>query len=399
MMSQSVIIIGSNPITKLGLIRSIGELGGCRITVISMVMQPSKGRHKSIDCFSKYVERHYCAQKFNADSLYATLMDFCRETDGNPIVLSVDDDSAYLVDSILDKLQPYFVCANINNQQGEIGRLMNKQVQKELARQSGLSVAQSWAIDFVNGRFELPEGIAYPCYVKGLMSYHTLKKYQGRCDSEAELIKKLEKIGREYPCPIIVEEFIEIEKDLGVIGFANGEVCVVPGIVELLDSGHGSHKGVSAFGHVRAEDAGECICERVERFVKSLNLRGLFNVDLVVCHGQIYFVELNLRYAAYGYAVSRAGVNLPAQYVKSVLGQSTSDLQQNVTKSCYYCNERVASDDMIAGFRTKRDIKSLKQKADFGLLENAADPCPYKRFQKDVVRLYIINRIKRLIKK
>ena len=33
------------------------------------------------------------------------------------------------------------------------------------------------------------------------------------------------------------------------------------------------------------------------------------------------------------------------------------------------------------------------------LLENAADPCPYKRFQKDVVRLYIISRIKRLIKK
>ena len=326
-------------------------------------------------------------------------MEYCRETDGRPIILSVDDDSAYLVDSILDKLQPYFICANINNQQGEIGRLMNKQVQKELARQSSLAVAQSWAIDFDHGNFELPEGITYPCYVKGLMSYHTLKKYQGRCDSKAELRKKLEKIGREYPCPIIVEEFIEIEQDLGIIGLANGNECVVPGIVELLDSGHGSHKGVSAFGRVRAEVAGEGICERVEQFVKSLNLRGLFNVDLVVSRGQIYFVELNLRYAAYGYAVSRAGVNLPELYIRTVLGQSTAELNCTLMRECYYYNERVASDDRKADFRSAKDVVELRQKADFGLLENIVDMEPYNRFKKDFMLDLIKYRIKKLLRR
>ena len=398
-MLQSIIVIGSNPITKLGLIRSVGEMGICRITIISMVMQMPKGDHKTIDCYSKYVERYYCAVKFNAESLYSALMDHCRETDGKPIVLSVDDDSAYLVDSILDKLQPYFICANINNQQGEIGRLMNKQVQKELAKQNGFAVAKSWAIDFEQGKFTLPEGITYPCYVKGLMSYHTLKKYQGRCDNEAALRKKLEKIGREYPCPIIVEEFIDIEKDFGVIGFAMGEECVVPGIVELLDSGHGSHKGVSAFGKVRAEVPGENMSERVAQFVKALHLQGLFNVDLVESKGQVYFVELNLRYAAYGYAVSRSGVNLPELYIRTVLGLSTAEMSHTISRDCYYYNERVAGDDRKEGCRSAKDVAMLKQKADFGLLENAEDMEPYNRFEKDFTRNLIKYRIKKILKR
>ena len=396
-MEQGVIIIGSNPITKLGLIRSIGEMGGCRITVITMVMQMPKGKHMSIDCSSKYVDRHYYALKFNADLLYSTLMDYCRETERTPIILSVDDDSAYIVDSMLDKLRPYFICANINHQQGEIGRLMNKQVQKELAKQNGFAVAKSWAIDFEQGKFTLPEGITYPCYVKGLMSYHTLKKYQGRCNTEDELRKKLTKIGREYPCPIIVEEFIDIEKDFGIIGFANEGVCVVPGIVELLDSGHGSHKGVSAFGRVRTKNVGEDICERVEQFVKSLHLQGLFNVDLVESKGQIYFVEMNLRYAAYGYAVSRAGVNLPELYVRTVLGLPTGEKQMVVKKVCYYFNERVAGDDRIGGYRSRKDVRDLRARADFGLLNNQEDPMPYERFKRDYIKTYIIHKIKKLL--
>ena len=54
-MKQKVIILGSNPMTQLSLIRSIGEAMDCDITVVDMVHSLSGKRRKPVDCYSKYV--------------------------------------------------------------------------------------------------------------------------------------------------------------------------------------------------------------------------------------------------------------------------------------------------------------------------------------------------------
>lgn len=47
-MKQKVIILGSNPITRLSLIRSIGEAMDCEITVVDMVHSLSKKQRKTV---------------------------------------------------------------------------------------------------------------------------------------------------------------------------------------------------------------------------------------------------------------------------------------------------------------------------------------------------------------
>lgn len=395
----SIIILGSNPATKLGLIRSIGEAMECRITVVNMVHQMPKRNRIPSDCRSKYVTRHLYALKYQPEVLCETLLTHCKEDGVKSIILSVDDDSAHMIDVIQDRLKPYFICANINGKAGEIAKLMNKQVQKQLAMEHGFNVTKSWTVEIKEGRFSVPDDVTYPCYVKGLLSYYTLKDFQGKCESKEALCNALENVAQKYSCKMIVEEFLDIDADLGLIGFCDGKRCVIPGIVELLDEGHGPHKGVSAFGLVRKTKQNEDYVEKTASLVSSLGLFGLFNIDLVKSHGKIYFIELNLRFAAYGYAVSRAGVNLPEYFVRAALGQDTSAMNGAIDKDSYYLNERVGLDDVIGGFRSLEGFKSLKQKADFGLMENEADPEPYRNYKKQVVESYIKAKIKKIIKR
>lgn len=392
---KSIIIIGSNPMTRLSLIRSIGEVTHCDITVVDMVHEIPKKDIKPVDCYSIYVKSLLRAKKYDADGLSKLLLDQCTNNDDKPLILSVDDDSAYLIDSSLDKLREHFHFAHINNKQGEIARLMNKQVQKELAVQAGFNVTKSWVVEHHDGHYVLPKGINYPCYLKGLLCYHTMKSSQGRFDTEEDLTRALNKLGRSAKHPLMVEEFIETEKDLGMMGFCDGTHCVVPAVVDLLESGRGAHKGVSAFGMVRKEKKGEALAEKVANLAKSIGLFGLFNVDLAVSKGKVYFIELNLRYAAYGYAITKAGVNLPEMMVKRVYSDVPEMPVTAIQRECSYINEKVALDDVAFGLRSMKDFRSLQQKADVALMNEPTDNMPYmeirRRFPMDLIKQRIKN--------
>ena len=126
-MKQKVIILGSNSMTRLSLIRSIGEAMDCDITVVNMVHNLSQRRRKPVDCYSKYVSRCLYAQKYQAEELCNLLMKECTGKTSKPILLSVDDDSANLVDLSLDRLKEHFICASVRGEQGQLSRIMNKQ--------------------------------------------------------------------------------------------------------------------------------------------------------------------------------------------------------------------------------------------------------------------------------
>lgn len=396
---QRVIILGSNPATRLGLIRSIGELGEYEIYIVQLMTQLPKREYRPADSYSKYVTKCVTAKKYDAEYLYRVLVSECMQDDCKAVIISVDDDSACLVDEIQDRLEQYFICANVNGKVGEIGRLMDKSVQKALAEEAGFRVTQSWILECEDGRYEIPEDIVFPCYVKGLISYYSMKKFQGRCDSREELEQTLKRVASACSYPMLVEEFLEIENDLGVIGYCERGASVIPGIVELLESGYGDHKGVSIYGKVRKEREGEEIISRVAAMMKKVGLTGLFNIDLVVCHGDIYFVELNLRYAAYGYAVSKAGVNLPAYFVKSAFGECISELRYKIDADRYYMNEKVAIDDFMGGHRSLKNVCELRKQVDFGLVKDVHDNRPYRMLWCDAIRIWCKQKAKKALGK
>ncbi len=396
-MSQSVIVIGSNPATRLSLIRAVGEVEGCRVTIVNMVSRLPDKPFRTIDSYSKYVDGVLFARKFDADGLANLLLGKCQDEIAKPIVMSIDDDSACLVDTIQDRLRGKFFVPHIQHRAGAIAHLMDKQVQKELAKQFGFNVAKSWPIDFKDGKYEVPESVTFPCYVKGRLSYHSAKLHQKKCSTEKELTEWLKVIAKENPSPMLIEEFLDINNEYGIIGYSDPQKVVLPGIVELLDGGHGGHKGVSAFGRVNDFGLNEELKPQVEQLMKHIQLTGMFNIDFVEANGKWYFVELNVRYAAYGYAVCRAGVNLPAFQIYGMLSRDDSELPTQVKNGFCYVNEKVAFDDVMGGYRSWKSYCYLVKKADGCMIKNEEDPQPYRQFKRGMPMNYMKAVIKRLI--
>jgi predicted ATP-grasp superfamily ATP-dependent carboligase len=375
----------------------VGAVEGCKVTVVTMVSQIPEKPERTIDAYSKYVERFFYAKKYDADGLANLLLEKCRVEGEKPILMSVDDDSACLVDTIQDRLRDKFYYSHIQHQAGAIAGLMDKSKQKQLARECGFNVVEAWPVDCVDGKYTVPDGVKYPCYVKGRLSYHSAKQYQKKCNNKEALEKWLKVLAQNNPSPLLIEEFIEIEKEFGVIGYSDPQKVILPGIVELLDGGHGGHKGVSAFGRVNDFGLNEELKPQVEQLLKHIQLTGMFNIDFVEANGKWFFVELNVRYAAYGYAVCRAGVNLPAFQIYGMLSRDDSELPTQVKNGFCYVNEKVAFDDFINGYRSWKDYKNLNKKADCCLIRDKKDPQPFGCFKCSMYNSYLKSIIKRLI--
>ena len=394
---QQIIILGSNPATRLSLIRAVGEVEGCRVTIVNMVSQLPDKPFRTMDSYSRYVDRLLFAKKYDADGLAGLLLTQCCNDEAKPIIMSIDDDSACLVDTIQDRLRGKFYFSHIQHQAGAIARLMDKQVQKELAKACGFNVANSWQVDIKDGKYEVPETVTFPCYVKGRLSYHSAKRYQKKCNSRQELENWLKVVAKNNPSPLLIEEFLEIDKDYGVIGYCNPDKVILPGIVELNDCGYGSDRGVAASGRVNDFSLDEKLKSKVEQLMLKIQLTGMFNIDIVKSKGQWYFVEVNVRYAAYGYAVCKAGVNLPAFQIYDALSKDDSALSTQVKNGFRYINEKVAFDDVAGGYRSWRDYRSMVRNADCRLIRLDDDPEPYRQFRKGLMMPYFKSIMKRLL--
>jgi predicted ATP-grasp superfamily ATP-dependent carboligase len=350
-----------------------------------------------MDSYSRYVDRMLFAKKFDEDGLAELLLTQCCCEEAKPIIMSIDDDSACLVDNIQDRLADKFYYSHIQHQAGAIARLMDKQVQKELAKECGFNVANSWQVDIQDGKYEVPETVTFPCYVKGRLSYHSAKRYQKRCNSRQELESWLKVIAKNNPSPLLIEEFLEIDKDYGVIGFCNSDKVILPGIVELFDCSYGSDRGVAATGRVNDFSLDKTLKSKVEQLMRHIQLTGIFNIDFVKSKGEWYFVEVNVRYAAYGYAVCKAGVNLPAFQIYDALSKDDSVLPSQVKNGFRYVNEKVAFDDVAGGYRSLKDYRDMVRTADCRLIRQDDDPQPYHQFRMGLMMPYLKSRMKRML--
>lgn len=367
------IIIGGADVIKLCVVRAVGSYG-CDVEVIHLGSPQARGI-KPVDYYSKFVTNYYFAKR---DGLIKLLLDKCISPDTKPILFTLDDYSTFLIDESRELLSNSFQFAHLLNNQPLI-MMMNKHLLKTMASEAGMKVAEGWPIPFEDGEFKLPKGIKYPCFLKGLYSYYNSKSVQHRCNSEKELLQYLETCKINYPYPVYVEEFIPIEKDLGVIGVSDGNNSIVPAQAELLEMGKGATNGVSMLGKV-SSFKDNVLLKQIKALLKEIHYVGIFNIDFVESRGQMFFVELNFRFAAYGYGAYFAGCNIPALYIDCMIGNEFNLSQNSIDNPCYYLNEKIAFVNLIEKSIRLKNFKMLKNKADCMMVSNKTDPKPYKMF-------------------
>lgn len=374
-MKQRVIVIGRNYTSRLGMIRAVGTAGYDVIVIKTNGLPGSK----DIDAYSKYVKEYLYAKEPNRDELISVLLT-TKSDKGKVVIIPVDDFAASTIDDNLDLLKGDFLFPNINMEQGAINRLMDKNFQKQLARQAGLNVAEGWVVNVVDNTYTLPSDIIYPVFPKPQISFKGNKRCMRKCNNEVELRSVLDEVASQRDCSMLLEQYIEIEKEYGVLGFCSHDRIETPGLVEKTLIGEGAHKGVTKVGVVtplvKKRDLYECI----QNFLKLTNLTGLCDIDLYEHNGMIFFNELNLRFGAFGYSIICAGVNLPKLMIDYLLHYTFSGIQYEMSPKIVCLSEKVNYDDYYNGFYGKKMYEQINEMADKTFLKSEDDPMPYNVF-------------------
>ncbi len=180
--------------------------------------------------------------------------------------------------------------------------------------------------------FEEAQGIAalvgYPVVVRP--SYVLGGRAMEIVYNENDLESFMEKAAEASPeRPILIDKFLEDAIEIDVDAVADGEKCVVAGIMEHIEEA-GIHSGDSACAlppYSLNDDVIERIKTDTYKLAKGLDVIGLMNIQYAVKDDVIYVLEVNPRASRTVPFVSKAtGVQWAKVAAKLMVGMKLSDL-------------------------------------------------------------------------
>ncbi len=137
--------------------------------------------------------------------------------------------------------------------------------------------------------------------------------------------------------PILVDKFLEDAIEVDVDAIADGQTCVIGGIMEHIEEA-GIHSGDSAMvlpPHTLAKDILETIRKNTYAMAMELKVKGLMNVQFAVKNNIVYVLEVNPRASRTVPFVSKAiGVPLAKLATKVMLGKTLKELGFTKEKKC-----------------------------------------------------------------
>lgn len=382
-----VLLVSRNWLSNLTMARAIGRLG-YDVEVLRVFQNKprllSLTKYIRTDAYSKYIKTYYSCNMLKEESNLVDMLKKIAHHDCKILLIPTDDLAAAIIDTHMDELKPYYLMPNIDNKPGELSQLMSKGLQKELAFKFGIPIVNGIVIRTSEGKFEIPQSVHYPCFVKPNISKNSSKQRMKKCENQTELEKYLLKRSSKKDIEIVVENYIEIEKEYSLLGVSTKQGVTMPGCIVVDEGGHGARRGVAMTGKV--VDVGEVgqIRNELTEFVASLHFDGLFDIDLIKGKdGKIYFTELNLRFGGSGYAIVKSGVNLPGMFADYMLKGKMIDLSCAVRRTGKsFVSEKVLLDECIRGYLTKSEMLVRLKEADICFVEDPDDLQPYKHFSK-----------------
>ncbi len=382
-----VVVAGRNYCSNLCMARSLGQAGyDVEVLRIFQVKPKWNNLMKQMkpDAYSKYVKAyHVCVTNRKPEAVVKKLIKMA-DPYRKMLLIPSDDLVADIADEYMKKLRPYYLMPNVKHRSGEINRLMSKSVQKKLAREAGLPVINSCVIKAYHGKFEIPETVTYPCFIKPNVSKNSSKSRIKRCENEEELRGYLKEFSRKKRIEMLVEDFIEIGREYSILGVSARENVVASGYFGAEEGGHDGRRGVAMIGKIRPTAEQQELIDNISKFIATLKFEGLYDVDLIeTVDGKMYFVELNMRFGASGYAVTESGVNLPGMFADYMIFKKPVDTERAIdVAGKTFISEKVMIEEYMAGYLTKEEMEQRMKDVDVHFVMNEQDPKPYAHFKK-----------------
>ena len=364
------VVIGQGSYNDLGVIRSLGE---ARVKSVYLTdgdsVIPIRKSSYLLETLTSNLE----------SGLYEALEQIHAHYHAPLVLYPTSDSVAAKLDELYSPLSSFAVAPHAN---GRLLGLMDKARQAGMAKACGFDVPVCQTLDLNEGS---AVAFPFPCIVKPRFSVLGKKEHIAVCRNADELHAALSVYRESGETSILLQEYIDPGniREVCFTGVALGHGRVVVGgmVTKHRIVGNGS----TSFGTFRPSVPSQQQ-QAVSRFIAQTGFNGLFDMECFVGHdGHLLFIECNFRNGAYGYAATRAGVNLPLQYYLGMLGQ---DLPHGSTRKVVFMEERVDVLNVKAGritlLRWLRDVC----RTNVFLYSNWRDPGPMLRVPHTVARLF-----------
>ncbi len=385
---KRVLVISRNYNNLIGMARSLAG-GDYDIELVRLIQLNYKVMKVLAKTYPERLSRHVsayhvCLTDWKAENLIRFLMEL-YDPERETLLIPCDDLALPWLDEKYDLLKDYFILSDVRKTPGKLAELMNKQTQKRLVLDFGLPAAKSHEICIRDGKYEIPEGISYPCFVKPAVLVMGSKDYLKRYDREEDFCDAMEKMAAKFKdMDIVVEDFIDIRNEYAILGLAAGDKVLLPdGCLKFVQGGHGSRKGIMAVGEVVSGPEILEFMDRLKEFVGTLGYTGMFDVDALASEDGIYFCEINLRFGGSGYAITRSGVNIPRMYADYMLyGRELPDECRLTGIGNRFVSEKILLEDVTEKYVSKEEAEEIIENADIHFLLDREDPKPYEKVRK-----------------
>lgn len=385
MNNQWIVVLGRNYTSRLGMIRATGMAGYDIAVVKTDKREKYASKPEKIDASSRFVKKYFCVKEKNDSQIIKLLKDEFAGCSPRPILLPTDDYTAALIDMNINVLKEDFLFPGIGMEQGKVVSYMDKSIQKKIAQSCGLAVAKGLEAFCENGTYVLPEDITYPCFIKPEVSFLGDKQFMKKCENEKELVSALSDVANRTNCKVLIEEYINIEKEFDIPGLSLREKAFLPGIIEKGII----FLGVTGTGVIKPIETYPGIQEKLSAFLKKIGFTGLVDIEMFASNGKIYFNELNLRFGASGFAMTGNGINLPAMFISHILGNTLYAESEKRVKEAFFASEKVCLQAYTNDRLSWSEYKEIMRKTDYQFIHYLDDMKPYRVFSHTLYRNHV----------
>lgn len=361
-MNVHAIVVGMGSYNDLGLIRSCGE-AGMDVTYLNhgenLIVPINRSRY--ISSF-RYIKPNEIVEVINDLSSLSPKDKY--------VVFPASDIAVETLDNNLSSLKNKIITSHAY---GRIHNLIDKGYMSELALKANLKIPKTYSIDL--SKDNISDNIEFPVIIKPVSSNKGDKNDITVAQDDHEYKVALDKFRSLGYSNVLVQQYIhnDTSKEIGITGISLGGGNIrVEGYIHKIRN----RSNINNFGIFYPKlDSG--IIKRLSDYLNLTDYIGIFDTDFIEYNGELYFIECNFRNGAYGYALTKAGFNMPKLFAENMTGQMVQDSRK--LKKTVFMEERTdilnLLDHSITAKQWFRDII----KTDVFLWWNLRDPRPILR--------------------
>ena len=279
---NKVIIVGGDHHNGLNLARIFGLNN---VLVDAVVVTPYKNSWMAT---SKYIINSVCVK--NETEAFDYIIEHYKSEPERPFIIPYSDGAAFELDKRLDDFKTWSYIPSINEMQGEIGKLMDKQKQFEFAKKYNIPIAESFEVN--TDEVSLIQN--YDEYIiKPVVSAFGNKHDICICKNN-ELQNSLRDFSKKGYRSVLVQQYLHIDYEMVVVGaiYKNrNPIALAHKVIRRWPR----KTGTNSFSVQCTEPSIIKQCEKILSIIQGIGYCGLIDVEVFVVNKKVYLNEINWR--------------------------------------------------------------------------------------------------------